>query len=230
MSLKIVCISDTHNKHKMIKIPECDVLVHAGDWTVGGAYSEISEFEKWFFGLSQARYKVAIPGNHDVFAERTFEVIQDDFTRHNAFILNGSACEIEGVKFYGDPHTPRFGEGFAFQLDRSARKTEDHWAKIPLDTDVLITHGPPYGFRDLVLDITVQANRYASRDKRVLCHAGCKQLLERIKVVRPQYHICGHLHAGYGIQATQYDTIVVNAACSADSTGVAHMSPLVVHI
>lgn len=35
-SLKIVCISDTHGMHRKMKIPEGDVLVHAGDITMKG--------------------------------------------------------------------------------------------------------------------------------------------------------------------------------------------------
>jgi Icc-related predicted phosphoesterase len=204
--------------------------VHAGDWTHGGSFPEIAEFAKWFRGLTQARYKVCIPGNHDVLAQTLPEVVQDEFQQHNVHLLNGTACVIEDFKFYGDPHTPRFGEGFAFQLDRGTRATEDHWAKIPLDTKVLITHGPPYGFRDRVVDHTVPGNRQASRFKKVFCNVGCRQLLDRIRQVRPTYHICGHIHGGYGIQPTGYDTIVVNAAQAGDSLGVAHMIPLVVHL
>jgi hypothetical protein len=35
-SLKIVCISDTHGKHRNLKVPDGDVLVHAGDITSKG--------------------------------------------------------------------------------------------------------------------------------------------------------------------------------------------------
>ena len=35
-SLKIVCISDTHGKHRSLKVPDGDVLVHAGDITSKG--------------------------------------------------------------------------------------------------------------------------------------------------------------------------------------------------
>lgn len=31
--MKIVCISDTHEKHKQLDLPDGDVLIHAGDFT-----------------------------------------------------------------------------------------------------------------------------------------------------------------------------------------------------
>ncbi len=31
--MKIICISDTHNLHKDLKIPDGDMLIHAGDMT-----------------------------------------------------------------------------------------------------------------------------------------------------------------------------------------------------
>lgn len=37
---RIVCISDTHNS-TAIKIPKGDVLIHAGDLTNQGSYSEV---------------------------------------------------------------------------------------------------------------------------------------------------------------------------------------------
>jgi hypothetical protein len=31
--MKIICISETHNKHRDLDIPEGDVIVHTGDFT-----------------------------------------------------------------------------------------------------------------------------------------------------------------------------------------------------
>ena len=43
-NIKFVCISDTHTKHYALKIPDGDVLIHAGDFTYGGQPKEIDEF------------------------------------------------------------------------------------------------------------------------------------------------------------------------------------------
>jgi hypothetical protein len=59
------------------------------------------------------------------------------------------------------------------------------WGAIPIDTDILITHGPVFGKLDVV----------AGRKD----HLGCEVLAEHINTVcRPKIHICGHIHSGYG--------------------------------
>ena len=55
---------------------------------------------------------------------------------------------------------------------------------IPLDTDVLITHGPPFGILDRCYD-----------DQRV----GCEELLKAVKRVKPKLHVFGHIHENYGL-------------------------------
>lgn len=73
------------------------------------------------------------------------------------------------------------------------------WDQIPLDTDVLITHGPPYGILD-----TTQGD----------AHVGCKFLYERVQLVQPKLHVFGHIHEAYGIQEDKdkSPTIFINAA------------------
>mgnify|MGYP001244495831 CR=1 FL=1 len=44
---KICLISDTHTKHDSITIPECDLLIHAGDATYRGEADELYDFAKW---------------------------------------------------------------------------------------------------------------------------------------------------------------------------------------
>jgi len=91
-----------------------------------------------------------------------------------------SSFTIMGLKFYGSPWQPRFCD-WAFNLDPPA--LEKAWSKIPADTDILVTHGPPYG----VLD--------RDGDK---VHCGCRKLTERLKSIGPKVHVFGHIHEGYG--------------------------------
>ncbi len=72
-----------------------------------------------------------------------------------------------------------------------------HYAQIPADTHILITHSPPYG----ILDGRPGTNE----------HQGCPELLEAVTRIRPLLHIFGHVHSGYGILETAYTTFV-NAA------------------
>ena len=61
---KIVCLSDTHNFHDQISVPDGDILIHAGDATNGGTIEEIKLFSRWFAGLPH-RHKIFVAGNHD---------------------------------------------------------------------------------------------------------------------------------------------------------------------
>jgi len=100
-----------------------------------------------------------------------------------AFIyLEDESVQVEGYKFYGSPVTPTF-HNWAFMMDRGP-DIRRAWEKIPEDTEVLITHGPPLG----------QGDRCKGGHR-----AGCMDLLHAVQQrVRPLYHIFGHVHEGYG--------------------------------
>ena len=69
-SLRVVCISDTHGKHRFIPIPKCDVLIHGGDFTQTGELSQIKDLSDYFLEVQQqqiVKHKVVcIAGNHDM--------------------------------------------------------------------------------------------------------------------------------------------------------------------
>ena len=67
---------------------------------------------------------------------------------------------------------------------------------MPKEVDVLITHTPPYGILD--------------KSSRQI-HLGCKDLLQKVKQIKPQYHIFGHIHASYGKVKTG-ETTFINAS------------------
>ena len=68
--MKIVAFSDCHWLYKDIKeFPEADLCIFAGDWCGSGeSLYETACFANWFGNLPY-KYKVAIPGNHDIFCE-----------------------------------------------------------------------------------------------------------------------------------------------------------------
>ena len=64
--MKCVIISDSHNQHRSINLPDGDILIHCGDFTMGGKEHEIVEFLKWLGEVEKRYQKVFIvPGNHD---------------------------------------------------------------------------------------------------------------------------------------------------------------------
>lgn len=174
--MKIIAISDTHLFHK--NIPECDLLIHAGDACRGGAKSELKKFRAWFRSLP-ARHKVYVPGNHDKVMETARG--QDMFKEDDIHLLMGESVTTQGLKIWGSPVTPQFFD-WSFMMPRGP-KIAAHWAEIPDDTDILVTHGPPFGIGDRV------------RGR----HVGCIGLLNRVAQVGPRVHIFGHIHEGAGV-------------------------------
>lgn len=192
--MKLVLISDTHNKHQEVPKIECDVLVHAGDLTMAGSLHEIQKAGDWIREYP-AEFKVVIAGNHDFgFESKKNQAIaalcsyDDNSHDKSVFYLENSAVMLNGVKFYGSPYTPWFYD-LAFNSWRGA-EIKKHWDKIPNDTDVLITHGPAFGYCDKVSGSSPGLTTFG--------HAGCKDLLTKIQEVKPKIHVSGHLHQGRG--------------------------------
>ena len=71
----------------------------------------------------------------------------------------------------------------------SGRQTRNY-ADIPDNTDVLITHCPPY----VVLDYDDGINY------------GSTELLVRVEEIKPQLHLFGHTHKQHGVE--KHDSIV----------------------
>lgn len=196
--MKIVCISDTHMMHYLFKgsipIPECDVLIHAGDASGRGRPEEIVLFADWL-RQQPAQYKVFVPGNHDVGFELAEEQCVSLLKEHcpEVIYLRDMETTIGGFSFYGSPWQPRFFN-WGFNLDRGPALAEK-WAKIPDHTQVLITHGPPKGIGDMVPPRapSAQAPDHGG-------HVGCEDLLRRVaNLDNLRLHVFGHIHSGYGV-------------------------------
>ena len=190
--MRIIAISDTHTYHDEVVLPEYeegDILVHAGDITSRGEVTTVCEFGEWADKLPYEHILV-IPGNHDFCFERTetCKSLTEFLTNHGVTLLLDSEVTIDGIKFYGSPWQPEFYD-WAFNVPRG--KLYKKWNNIPDDTDVLITHGPAYG----KLGGIVYGNHHPIGDPDV----GCKELFARMKELKNlKYHICGHIHEGYG--------------------------------
>jgi len=205
--MKVLCISDTHGKHKKLTLPEADMIIHAGDISGKGEAWQIREFFEWFSALPY-RYKILIAGNHDFLAEREPHTFQK-LIPENCIYLNDSGIEIEGIKIWGSPITPWF-HNWAFNRQRG-EEIARHWELIPSDTDILITHGPPMG----VLDKTLLGKR-----------VGCEELLKKVEQIKPKLHIFGHIHEDYGVLPIKNSTTFINAS-SLDAAYLFMHTPIV---
>ena len=204
--LKLVLISDTHNKHKQLILPAGDVLVHAGDFSSVGRHHEVEAFLKWF-ASRDFKYKVLIAGNHDVSFERDLNFKMEMlgkycFSGSSVFYLEDTGIEIEGFKFYGSPWTPEF-YNWAFNLSRKGNAAKKKWSAIPGDTDVLITHGPP----EFILDMCQHDHVHYPKN------GGCGELRKKIEELEIPLVVFGHIHEGYGMDEHGiYPTCCINAS------------------
>ncbi len=179
--VKFVAISDTHCRHRSLRLPAGDVLLHAGDISSRSSRPEIEDFLDWF-GAQPFVAKVFIAGNHDFFFEREKEALIRSLLPSGVHYLKEEEVFIRGIKIWGSPYTPWFYR-WAFNKRRGEALAR-HWDRIPADTDILLTHGPVYGILDSLVN-----------DQ----HAGDRDLLRRVLAVKPRAHVCGHIHEAYGM-------------------------------
>jgi predicted phosphohydrolase len=67
--LRLVLLSDTHQLHRQVEVPDGDILIHAGDFTMFAESMEaVVDFNDWLGELPH-RYKIVVPGNHEYFLE-----------------------------------------------------------------------------------------------------------------------------------------------------------------
>lgn len=91
-------------------------------------------------------------------------------------------------KVFGSPSTPGPGN-WAFEYE--AKDAVRLWSAIPKDADIVVTHTPPKGLCDR-----------ATKDDR----SGCPALLQRLAIVRPSLHVCGHIHEARGIERVHWSS------------------------
>lgn len=174
--MRIVAIADTHNSQ--LSLPDGDILIHAGDLTGRGSLPELERVADWLRAQPH-RHKVVIAGNHDFALQRKPVAARALF--HGLTFLEDSEATLGGLRIWGSPWQPWFHD-WAFNARRGP-EIDAKWQLIPEGIDVLVTHGPPYGYGDLVLD-----------GERV----GCEDLLRHLGRVKPRVHLFGHIHEDRG--------------------------------
>jgi len=203
--MKITFISDTHGLHSHYTskaygnlLGEGDILVHAGDISNIGKESEIKNFLDWFSNTDYT-HKIFIAGNHD-WGFTKIDDINQEYKDKGVVYLFDSSVIIEGLKFYGSPWQPEF-YNWAFNLPRNGNELKSKWDLIPDDTDILITHGPPWTILDRV---------------PTGASVGCEFLYDRVLEVKPLINVFGHIHSSYG-QKTLNGIEFLNASLLSES-------------
>ena len=203
--MKIACISDTHGRHNKLQIPECDMLLCSGDVSGRGYEWEIEKFLSWFDALP-IKHKVFIAGNHDFYMQQDSTAFRQMLSNYSSVIyLEDSSVTIDGLKIYGSPWQPWFYD-WAFNFEpNDYLQAIDKWAEIPLDTNILLTHGPPYEILDRVANKGINASY----------NVGCMYLMDRIRELKNlKLHVFGHIHEAAGYQLINNVHYVNAASCT----------------
>ena len=189
--MKIFYISDTHGWHRrMQNLPNTDIIVHSGDFTITGSEEEAIAFLNWFCDLPY-KHKIFICGNHDECLYGADINGLDD----NVHYLCNSGVTIEGIRFYGVP---------MFLEECVTERQSLYYKRIPTDTNVLISHTPPFGILDFEDNINY----------------GSEELLDIVNTINPQLHLFGHIHRHNGIIKVGKTTFSNAAIMNQDYTAI----------
>ena len=201
--MKIWIISDTHGYHTLLEAPDVDMVIHCGDEAnhpnPAMNQHESYSFFDWYRNLP-IKHKIFVPGNHSTAIEAGM-VLPSDYPEIK-FLIH-ELCEIEGIRIFGSPYTPKFCD-WAYMHKRN--RMQAVWENLP-ECDILVTHGPPKGILDLTRD----------KDNGSLVQVGCKSLYNKVMELKPKIHAFGHVHTEkdcYNTAVLQRSGITfVNAAC-----------------
>lgn len=210
---------------------DMDILIFAGDCSGRGSKYDVDRFMNWF--QLQPGIKVMISGNHDFFFDHKLRCtkprhswednpeteVKEMLAKYPEInYLDDSGIELFGLKIWGSPVQPWFHD-WAFNRFRNTEIKTDgtleyqgdvangiipHWDIIPDDTDILITHGPPFMRGDGLCDRFKKHGEFP--------HVGCADLMNRIKQIKPKINVFGHIHEGHGISEDEHTTYI-NASC-----------------
>lgn len=198
----IDCVSDIHGYYP--KLQGGDILIIAGDMTARDKIDEWGKFYRW---LSKQKYdcKIIIAGNHDshlqghLTCEQYKEIFDEpDYENQGYYYLCDSGVEFKGLKFWGTPWTNWF-KGVnrrCAEFMVTEDELEKKYSLIPKDTDILISHGAPFG----VLD---------KNDQGLYC--GSKSLSDKMLEIDAKLHVFGHIHESYGTKI-ENGRLFVNAS------------------
>jgi Icc-related predicted phosphoesterase len=201
---RIIATSDFHGR--LPQIASCDLLLLAGDLCPSKTPAEQAlwldtTFRNWLDSVP-AKEIVAIGGNHDHIFEKEPELVPKNLKLH---YLQDSSITLFGLTIYGTPWQLPFWGSF----NLSDGRLSEIYKKVPEKTDIIISHGPPYGICDAIIN-----------GKSVI-HTGSASLKKRVLEVKPKLCIFGHIHNAYGL--TEEDDITfANVSLVNDDLEIAH--------
>ena len=194
----IAMISDTHENWHNLKVPECDILISAGDYSFRGQPHVIREYHAWL-DKQPAQHIISVQGNHEVWVEQHKQEARDMAAEVAPTVLfvDTGIIRIQNTPIWVSSVTPTFFN-WAYMKNRG-QEIRDHWNTIPKETQILITHGPAYGILDTISPMSKE-------------HLGCEELAKVIPTLpNLKLHVFGHIHGGSG-EETHSGVRYVNAS------------------
>lgn len=159
----------------------------------------------WFSKLEFA-VKIVVAGNHDLSLDSNYCLKHESGWNVTPTAIEAEACrnlmasspdlvylqhayavvnipeKNVALRIFGSPYSPDRGkQNWAFQYNKDEANAV--WQAIPGDTQILITHTPPFGMCD---------------SSAHWQEGGCHDLKEKLSQIKPALHVCGHCHEGRG--------------------------------
>ncbi|KAJ5409905.1 uncharacterized protein N7487_004264 [Penicillium crustosum] len=224
---RFVCVSDTHGytpSEAGFKLPAGDVLIHAGDLTNNGSLKELRKTMDWIC-KADFEIKIIVGGNHDVTLDPSFyekhgqsfhgQHLEDShhclklvmespsvvLLRHEPTVIRLTRADGPNTvfKIFGSPYSQSQGNwAFGYESSDAAAL----WGRIPIDTDIIVTHTPPRSHCD---------------QKPNGMFVGCVALRSALSLIRPHLAVCGHVHEGRGYERVRWRGKLTNTEAETET-------------
>ena len=197
--MQVAFISDIHGQYPDLYDTKCELLIIAGDMCARDYQKDWDEFFEWINDQDFEKI-IFIAGNHDNYLQKKeFKHLLSTKVTY----LQDEGIEYNGLFIYGTPWTMTF-RGMnkhckAFTCD-TEDKMREKFGLIPDNTDILISHSPPYG----VLD---EVQKYKHSE-----NCGSVALREALDRVKPAVNVFGHIHEKGG-RSVVYKHLGPNTYC-----------------
>ena len=200
--VKIVATSDTHGFTFVDNVPKCDILLIAGDISpVNMSHGFVAQ-KTWFEGnfisdlkllTKKAKHIACVAGNHDTYLSemnisKRNDVVRDMLPK-NVHYLCDDVTDIYGIQIYGSPwcNLPVWASkgspvwNFAEKDDLLGQI----YANMPNDIDIIISHGPSFGYCDSICEGDYAGTQYI----------GSPALRQKVLDSKAKYVLTGHIHS-----------------------------------
>lgn len=192
--ITIVHISDTHSLYHNV-LPDGDILVHTGDFSIGGHYKEYEMFNNWV-NKFDFKHNIMVLGNHDL--DYYMDHMIDPFYEANKMLTNVSILSghsnIMGINFYGQSWN--YNHDWEYRCKKCMPNDNTYIIDTKIKPDIVLTHGPAIGIH------------------------GSKQLYQQLVKIKPSLHLSGHIHYNYGFSQHNGTYYVNGSSVSEDSSKI----------